>query len=693
MPTTETDEKARELDAKKAAGQYKAWNNEINDALKREKSFRQQAQGYVSIYEGRKADEVPFAILYSNTEIMAPAVYSQRPIPIVERKYKDADPVGKSVAEVSTRTLKYLLDIESENYDSFDNLMEAAVLDALLTNRGLSRYKYVAHDQYECVYGEAVKWDKFFHGYARTWKKVPWVGFEWDMSKDEIKKNFPDKQVDFTNFRSDDDDSDVKGETKEERTGVRTFKVYEIWDKRSRKVFFFSPVYPEGPLREVPDPLELSGFFPVPEPINFMRKTSTLVPTPLYTQYKQQAQELNEITRRLKAIVKAIKFRGAYNSTIEGIEKVLAADDNQLVPVENVQSMPDGMGIDKMLWTVPTNELATTAQSLYQQREQIKATIYEITGISDILRGASAASETATAQNIKNQWGSLRLKKMQKQVQRYCRDAIKIMLEIAAAKFEQQTFQQMTGLPFLTEMQKAQIGQQMQMQQLQYQQVVQQAQMAGQQPPPEPQIPPELQAQMAQPTWDQILSVMRNDISLSYKCDIETNSTIDAEAAQDKQDIAELMNAISQFLNGVAPLVQNGTLPFEVAQAMLLSISRRFNFGPQLEDSLMKMQAPKPEEDPGKAEEAEMKKAEMAMKTQEFQQKMQLEAQQHKDDMELAAFDRQTQMMLANLKRQEVMLQQQSLEQKMAFQAAQHRQKMQAMQMKAATTPEPSGAE
>jgi hypothetical protein len=103
-----------------------------------------------------------------------------------------------------------------------------------------------------------------------------------------------------------------------------------------------------------------------------MKKVTTLVPTPLYEQYKQQAAELNEITRRLKAIIKAVKFRGAYNAAVEGIEKMLTAEDNEFVPVENVLSMPDGTGMDKLLWTVPVNELATTAQSLYQQREQCK---------------------------------------------------------------------------------------------------------------------------------------------------------------------------------------------------------------------------------------------------------------------------------------------------------------------------------
>lgn len=575
MPST--DQKAQNL--------YKHWDNQISDALKREKKYREKGRKYVEIYEGRKSDEVPFAILYSNTETLLPAVYNSKPIPLVSRRFKDADPVGKAVSEVSNRILKFLLDTESQDYDNFDDLMVTSALEAILVNRGLVRFKYVGTLQTECAYGEAVRWDKFFHGYARTWKKVPWIGFEWDMSEKELRDNFQEIKFDLTKFSSTEELS-KDGETTEELTGVKTFKVYEIWDKASRKVRFFSPVYPDGPLREVDDPLNLTNFFPVPKPMNFMKKVTTLVPTPLYEQYRQQAQELNDITRRLKAIIKAIKVRGAYNSTIEGIEKILEAEDNQMVPVENMASMPENAGIDRALYILPINDLVQACQSLYQQREQIKQVIYEITGISDILRGSSVASETATAQNIKNQWGTLRLKRSQKEVQRYCRDCLAILLEIAGSKFELQTIQQMTGLMYLTEEQKGQIKTQLEMQQMQM------AQQPGGPPQQPPRLPPEIQDMLNAPSWEQILEVLRSDVAMSYKIDIETNSTIDAEASQDKQDIAELLNGVSQFLNGVAPLVEKGLLPMDVAKGMLLTISRRFNFGSQLEEALEKMQPP-----------------------------------------------------------------------------------------------------
>jgi len=658
----------------------KKWLGEIDDALKREKKFRETAQRCVDLYEAKKPDETPFAILYSNTEVLAPSVYNTDPIPIVSRRFKDPDPLGKAVAEVSTRTLKYLIEAKSQDYDSFGENMQAAVLDALITNRGLTRYKYVPHENGECVYGEAVRWDKFLHGYARTWKKVPWVCFEWDMTEAELRKNFPDAQLDEGRIKSGGtvDSEDEKAESREQLTGVKLFKVYEIWNKITHKVMFFSKVAPKCVLRMVDDPLGLSGFFPIPKPLNFMRKITTLVPTPLYEQYRQQAAELNEITRRLKNIIKAIKYRGAYNGAIEGIDKMLAAGDEELVPLENLQSMPDGMGIDRMLWIVPVQELAATAQSLYVQREQVKSVIYEITGISDIIRGSSAASETATAQNIKAQWGTLRLKRMQREVQRYCKDSLEIELEIAAGKFDIQTLAQMTGAPYMTMEKKQGIQLQVQQMKAMAQQATQQAQMTGQPaPPPPPPLPAELEQALAAPSWEDIQNLLRNQLTLHYKVDIETNSTIDAEASQDKQDISELLNALSQFMNGLAPLVEGGMMPFSVAKDMLLVISRRYNFGSQLEDSINSMaQPPAPGPDPTQEAKAEADKATAQATVQKMQMQMQMDKANFEQDRELM-------MLQAQIKKAEFTLQLQGIEAKAAQAAEQHRLKMEGLRGKA----------
>lgn len=686
------------IEDKKAAALTKKWLAAINDAQERENKYRQLGKEVVNLYEAKHPENTPFAILYSNTETLVPALYNARPIPIVKRRFKDPDPVGKCVADVSTRTLKFLIDTEDENYDAFDDLIQADVISGVLTNRGLSRFRYKDHGeerQYkaECVYGETVRWDKFFHGYARTWKKVPWIGFEWDMTKEELKSNFRDVNFDDAVLKrmaqQPAEEGDGRDQDKDELRGATTYKVYEIWDKDSRKVMFFSGASPDKPLRIADDPLKLSNFFPVPRPLNFTRKVTSLVPVPLYQQYRAQAAELNSLTIRLKAIIKACKVRGFYNSSIGDIEKVLEAEDNKLIPAENMQALGENPNVSNMIWLAPINELVQSAQTLYQQREQVKQVIYEITGISDILRGASVASETATAQNIKNQWGTLRLKKMQKEVQRYCRDALQIMLEIASKRFEQKTFEQMTGLPYLTNQEKATAQAAIQQQVQGFQQQVAQAQAMGQQPPqPPPQAQQMLetaQQELAKPTWEEILAVMKNDIAFFYKTDIETNSTIDAEAAQDKQDISELMNAMGQLLNAIGPLVEKGTMPIDVAKNLLLVICRRFNFGTEIEDSIMQMKAPTPQADPNEQAKAESAKAQL----EADKQKAALDAQKTKQEMELSMleFNQKKELMVLEaaiakqelaIKQQELALQTAGMKMKADLQERTHRQKMEA---------------
>ena len=239
---------------------------------------------------------------------------------------------------------------------------------------------------------------------------------------------------------------------------------------------------------------------------------------------------------------------------------------------------------------MPIDVLMATLTQLYQAREQCKRVIYEITGISDILRGSTVASETATAQGIKAQWGTMRLKRLQKEVQRYARDVLRMMLEIAGTKFSEETWAGMTGLPFLTTDQRQQAEQMAQ--------ALQMAQAQGAQVPPETQQ--QVQQALSAPVWGQVLDLLQNDIQRAYRIDIETNSTVEPEAVEDQKNIAELMNALAQYLNGVGPLVAKGVMPMEVAQSMLLAITRRFRFGTDIEDYIKQMKAPPPEDD-GKA--------------------------------------------------------------------------------------------
>ena len=120
----------------------KTWLAEISGALKREKSWRKEAREAVELYEAGKCEDNSFNILYSNTETLAPALYNSVPRPVVERRYRDEDPLGLLAGRVVQRTLEYILDTDLNDFTTFDEGMQSSVLEALVAGRGLVRVKY-----------------------------------------------------------------------------------------------------------------------------------------------------------------------------------------------------------------------------------------------------------------------------------------------------------------------------------------------------------------------------------------------------------------------------------------------------------------------------------------------------------------------------------------------------------------------
>lgn len=634
------------------------WLSEISSAKKREKDYLKDGQEIMDIYSGKKSDQIPFNILFSNTETLLPALFSQTPRPVVQRRFKDEDPIGKAASVAAQRMLEYLCDTNVDGYETFDLSMSNATLDSLLPGRGNICVKYDAEVteygedsdetpivKWEQVCTESKMWNKTYFGYAKKWSKMPWIAYEEYMDEEEAEQMFGEevcKKIVFSAGNEDDGDergTGTGGRDDNENGARKTALIYQIWDKSGgRKIKYISPAYADGYLKEVDDPLEITGFYNCPRPLQFIKKSDDLVPTAMYKLYENQAKELNRITIRIQRIVEALKVRGAYDSALGiEIEQILKGDDNELIPTDKSASLAAEGGLERAIWFMPLEKLIIVLQNLINARENAKRVIYEITGISDIIRGQSMASETLGAQKIKESWGTLRMKRLQKEVQRYARDTMRIMVEIAAKKFSEQTWALATGLPYLT---------QEQLQQGQAQ--LQAMQMAGQPPTPE------LQKMMQTPIWDGVLKLLKDDMQRSFHIDIETNSTIDVEATEDQKNISEIMNAMAQFMNGIGPMVEKGAMPFGAAQAMLLTVVRRFRFGNEVEDQIKQMKEPKkdnPEAQKAQQEAAQMK-AQMQADMQEAQMKSQQEKIQLQADMQVKMAELKAEMQVESAKLQ-----------------------------------------
>lgn len=648
------------------------WLTEIDAARRREKDWRREGRRILEIYGGKKKDSIPFNILYSNTETLLPALYNAQPRAVVQRRFKDEDPMGKAAATAGQRGLEFLIDTNSEEYSPYDDVMGDAVIDALLPGRAATRIKYDAKItgpegarkvEWELVCFESVKWDRWIFGYAKKWKRVPWVAFEHDIREDEAKELFGEKAklLTYTEQTKPSEDSDDKHDRPDEPSTNETIhvaKVWEVWHKTKKRVFYVSPNAEDDFLFDEKAPLDVSGFYPMPEPLRFLRKSNDLQATPPYNLYENQAKELNRLSVRINKVAEAIKVRGAYDSTLTELDDLLRQDDNAMVGAQNVAALQDG-GLEKAIWLMPVEKLIIVLQQLYLARNNCKQVIYEITGISDILRGSTVASETATAQQLKAQWGTLRLKRMQREVQRYARDILRLTLEIAADRFGEKTWAGMTGLPFATEQEVLQAqGQiaaaraQIAMKSLQSNQPLQPGQMEQMLPQAVPQALQTLQ----KPQWAQVLALLRSDTQRMYRVDIETNSTVDLEATEDQKIMGEVLQAISQFMQGVAPLVQSGSMPFEVAQSMLLAVVRRYRFGSEIEDYIKQMKQP-PSPDQAK-QQAEAKK--MAFEQQKAEREYELDQKEREAELamkrELAQIEHAVKKEELEFKREELRL-------------------------------------
>lgn len=642
------------------AAEARRWKKELQLAGKREKDWRSDSEKIVKRYRGEEKKRNRFNVLWANTQILRPAIYNARPNPDVRRRFRDADPIGKAVSEVLERSLSVFVD-----GDETDDALKNDVLDGLLCGRGVSRIRYIpkissvppkaqpdkdadgdkSSDEEpeeelesETVCMEHVDWEDFRHGYGRVWAEVPSEFFRHKMTRPEALKIFNANDIAKVKFTAPVVESMRQGASEQAGETHKVAEFWETWDKLGNRVFFLHEdldhlLFPKDNEDGEP-PLEFDGFFPNPRPLAIVENTSSLLPIPMFHLYEDQANQMDILSGRIDKIVKTMRLRGIYDGRITEMADILSGDDNDMVPVQNAQQWTNGGkdSIANAMAFVPVEKNAEILQALYEARDRQKAAIDELLGISDIMRGATDPDETLGAQNLKSNYGSVRLQRMQKEVQRYARDLLRLGAAAMSQKFSPETFESMTELKFPTAAQKAAMVAQFHMQQQQAMQPPPMPQPPGgtlpggtlppgagavppgagavppgplppPMPPPGPPMDPAL---LKVPSWDDILGVMRSEKMRQYRIDVETDSTIAGTLSSDMSGLSQVLKSVSDTITGLAPMVSDGALPIDAAKELVMAVIRRARLGMAVEDAFDKMQAPKPPQDPnaGKAQAA-----------------------------------------------------------------------------------------
>jgi len=479
-------------------------------------------------------ESAKFNILWSNIQTLRPTVYSKLPKADISRRFGDNDPVGRVAAQLIERAI----DFEIEHYPDYRSTMSYCVEDRFLGGRGTAWVRYEPHVspigieddglsvtpnieqgegappdleriEYECAPVDYVHWRDFGHSQARTWEEVGQVWRWVYMTREALEERFGEEMA--RRIPLDQGPEPLNAYNESKRSYNRA-KICELWDKETEKVYWFSKGM--GQFIDVrDDPLGLEGFFPCPKPLYATTTSDTLVPVPDFVLYQDQAMELDILSDRIDGLVKALRVRGVYDASQPSLQRLLTeGDNNALIPVDKWMAFSEKGGLKGAIDLLPLDTLAQALLNCYRAREDIKSQIYEITGISDIIRGASFASETATAQQIKGQYAGLRLRSMQEDVALFASELIRLKAQVMCLKYQPETI-----LAYAA---------------------------ANQMSPADQQLIP------------QAIQLLRDKPLRNFRVDIAADSLVQMDEAQNRQDRLQFLQAFGGFLAQALPVGQ-----------------------------------------------------------------------------------------------------------------------------------------
>jgi len=676
---TVTDQQEDEPKAEKTPEEIaRYWLSNIQSAEKKRKAFITRGRQIIKRFRNKRTLTtlgVPLAnrrmnVLWSNVQTQKPVLYSMTPKANVSRRNKTKDPVGRTASMVLQNCLQNSLGMED-----FDHVMTQVVEDRLLPGSGTAIVEYVptvAEDKvgWQAAETRYIHWEDIITNTARIWQENWFWGYRVFLTKKQcydVALANSDGDEAFAQDVWDNITLDHKegGDNKglQDDMGPAKAVVWVIWDQTEKQVIQMATGYAKAPLAIMPPPVNFDDFWPCPRPLQSTTTNDSTIPVPDFEQYVDQADEIDLLTQRIGTLSRSLKMRGVYAGDIDALKQLMDSGDADMIPIENMAFLLEKGGLEKAVLWMPIEQIAQCLIWCFEARDKAVEVMYQVTGISDIMRGATEASETATAQQLKAQFGGVRIRESQKDVQRFIRDLLRKKAEIICEHFNQEVIEAMSGVKLLTQQQKQMIGKAQQFMQ-QYQQAAQQAQQAGQPVPPPPSLPqptPEMLDAMNEPTWEEVMALLRDEKLRGFVVDVETDSTIEPDQQAQQASAAGFVTAVAEFMTAALPIMQAEPDAVDFLGELMAWTTRQWKAADTIESAVdefvekMKKKAANPQPPPPDPKvQAEAIKAEAEIK------QTQMEGQMAQADHQMNMQERQAefQMRMEELRAEFAMFQQ-----------------------------------
>ena len=590
-------------------GQYDRWTSEL-DAAKLTK-FHKRAKASVDKFTNEKnEDSFKLNLYHSNIKTMQSMMFGQTPEIKFSRTNTD---FNDDVARVAGMMLERMLnaDIGTPD-DQYSQALKHNLQDRLLAGLGVSRVRYTfdeeevtpepiidpmtgaeaPQDAYQKIVNERapidyVNWKDLGWSPCKVWEEVRWLSFDTTMTRDEAAKRFGEDvakklPMDTKGLKPDSDPNSPAHDS------WQRIKITEIWDKDSLTVVWYCKGY-EKILDTKPDPLGLTGFWPIPEPMASNITTSAYMPVPDYFMAQDLYNEVDSLERRIHKITEAVKVVGVYDASAEGVKRMMEEGvENDLIPVDSWAAFAEKGGIAGQIDWMPIVEIAGVLEKLVVRRDDAKALLYEVNGMSDIMRGnaqAAGGPVSATERSLEARFASVRIQAMQDEFARFATDLIRLRAEVVSKHFQPETIAQQSNIENTVD------------------------------------------AQLAQPA----IELIKNDRTLIWRIAVKSESVAMVDFAQLKEERTAYINALSMFMQSAGPLVEQDptTLPFllEMLKWGLAGFKGSSEVEGILDQAIKGMQAQGGEQEQEQPSDAQIK-AQMEQQKQQFEmQKMEMQAQ------------------------------------------------------------------
>ena len=427
--------------------QVKQWLNKIDRAERVYEPYHDLIEQTRNVYKSSQNNESgvsytanAYNIFWSGIETQKPFLYFKRPYPYVERVNKLSTVTEQVACKILERALEWNL-----NHFDFDSVIKYARNDYLISGCGLLFESFEPEFQTVTLSGDSSEetadvvdreavvtryWDPSDFiadtDHVGVWEDVMWIARKMYLTSTEFQEKFGEEALDKCHFPVQD------------FAYEKSLCVYEIWDKKNKMIHYVSPQCPDSFIKSETDTLRLTGFFPCPKPLFATLTNNSLIPVPDYEMIRRMLDELNGITERMRLTMQAVKVSGVYDGAYHRLSDIFEKDVT-LVSLADFDRLKANGGIRGVIDFIPIEQYITALEQLARRREDIVQRIFEITGVSDIMRGNSNAVETATAVEKKTNFGTLRNQERQNDMQRFICDLYRLKAEMICVYCSEET--------------------------------------------------------------------------------------------------------------------------------------------------------------------------------------------------------------------------------------------------------------